>query len=280
MIAEIRRLTDRPVRYVANSHWHDDHVIGNEAYLEAYPGVTFVAHHHTREDGLESVPRNIRSALDAYVTRIPQIEEALRTGIKTDGSPMTEEERVDMAHRLSVYKPFLEKIRSAQFVPATLTFDRSLTLWQGDREVRLLHLGAGNTRGDVVLYLPGDRIVATGDLLVHPVPFAFGSNIAAWADTLTALRALDTAIIVPGHGPVMRDHAFMEDVAALLAEITRQVRDGVARGLSLEEVRSSLQLEAFRDRIAGDDPARLGTWEGSIVAAAVKSAYEQAPRTP
>src|SRR3712207_1660307 len=50
VIAEIRKLTDKPVRYVVNSHWHDDHVFGNQSYKEAFPGVEFVAHRNTRED--------------------------------------------------------------------------------------------------------------------------------------------------------------------------------------------------------------------------------------
>src|SRR3712207_2469765 len=49
-IAEIRKITPKPVRYVVNTHWHDDHVMGNQAYAEAYPGVQFIAHPRTRED--------------------------------------------------------------------------------------------------------------------------------------------------------------------------------------------------------------------------------------
>ena len=93
---------------------------------------------------------------------------------------------------------------------------------------------------------------------------------------MTSLQALDAAIIVPGHGPVLRDHVFLDDVTALLAEIARHAADAVARGQSLDETRRTLRLDAFRERMTGNDPQRLATWEASIVTGAVNSAYEQA----
>jgi glyoxylase-like metal-dependent hydrolase (beta-lactamase superfamily II) len=57
----------------------------------------------------------------------------------------------------------------------SVTFDTSLTLYRGSREIRLLHFGPGNTRGDVVVYLPKERVVASGDLIVSSIPYAHGS---------------------------------------------------------------------------------------------------------
>lgn len=275
-IAAIRRLTGKPVRYVVNSHNHDDHVLGNQAYQAAFPGVEFIAHDNTRADMLTETAGHIPEALQAYERGIPRVEAALRTGRRSNGEALSEADRRQYAHLLPVYRTFLERIRPIRLVPQTLTFDSALTLHQGAREIQLRYLGDGNTRGDVVLWLPRERILLTGDLLVHPVPFAFGSFIADWARTMTALRRFNAAIIVPGHGPVMRDHAFLDDVTALLAELARQVEAGVARGLSLEQVRQSMRLDAFRDRMAGTDPQRLGTWQASIMTGAVNSAYEQA----
>lgn len=275
-IAAIRRLTDKPVRYVVNSHNHDDHVFGNQAYLEAFPGVEFIAHDNTRAGMLTETAGHIPEAIKAYEAGIPRVEKRVSTGLDADGKALSEEDRKEYARILPIYRTFLERIRPIRLVPQTLTFDSSLTIHQGAREIQLRYFGNGNTRGDIVLWLPRERILLTGDLLVHPVPYAFGSFITDWAGTMELLRRLDAAIIVPGHGPVMRDHAYLDDTTALLQDIVRQVSAGVARGQSLEEVQKAIQLNAFRDRMAGTDAIRLGTWEGSIIKRAVPDAYAEA----
>ena len=162
-IAAIRRLTDKPVRYVVNSHNHDDHVFGNQAYLEAFPGVEFIAHDATRADMLTETAGHIPEALQSYTRRIPRIEEMVRTGRNANGTALSEEDRREYARLLPVYRTFLERIRPIRLVPQTLTFDRALTLHQGEREIQLRYFGDGNTRGDVVLWLPRERILLTGD---------------------------------------------------------------------------------------------------------------------
>ena len=276
VIAEIRKLTDKPVRYVVNSHWHDDHIFGNQSYKEAFPQVEFIAHRNTREDMEKLAFPHIQGGVNRFTKALSDAETQLSTGAKPNGEKLTEKERAQLGEELKVYKDYLPKIKNIRLVLPTVTFDQRLTLHQGGREIQILYFGRGNTRGDVAVYLPRERVLATGDLLVHPVPFAYGSFLGEWIQSMKKLRELDAAVIVPGHGPVMRDKEYVDTVIALLESVTSQVQDAFKRGLSLEETRKAVNLESFRRRLAGDDPVRLETFDDSIVRVGIERAYREA----
>lgn len=276
VIAEIRKLTDKPVRYVVNSHWHDDHIFGNQSYKEAFPSVEFVAHRNTREDMEKLAAPHIQGGVNRFTKALADAESQLSTGTKPDGSKLTDKEREQLSVELKVYKDVLPELKTIRLVLPTITFDQRLTLHTGGREIQILYFGRGNTRGDVAVYLPRERVLATGDLLVHPVPFAYGSFLGEWIQAMKKLRELDASVIVPGHGPLMRDKEYVDTVIALLESVTSQVQDAVKRGLTLEETRKAVNLESFRRRLAGDDPVRLETFDDSIIRVGIERAYKEA----
>ena len=277
MIAEIRKLTTQPVRYVVNSHWHDDHVFGNQAYEEAFPGVQFIAHRATRADMIsQSIPSLKTHGVDYWNKMMAGFEDRLAKGVTSDGKPLTDAQKTRLTDQIRTIREYLPKFAEQRIVLPAVVVDDTLTLHLGGQEIRLLHPGLGNTRGDLGLYLPRERILATGDLLVHPIPFAYGSFPAEWIGTLKTLRALDTTAIVPGHGPVMRDTAYMDLVIELLESLVEQVGDAVRRGLSLEDTRKAVDLTRFRERLSDGDSLRSAQFGDSLVRVAVESAYKAA----
>jgi glyoxylase-like metal-dependent hydrolase (beta-lactamase superfamily II) len=275
IIGEIRKLTDRPVRLVVNSHWHDDHVFGNQAFEEAFPGVHFIAHRQTR---LEMISRSIPSlkdyGLEYWSKMAERFEAQLAKGTRPDGSPLSEAQKTRLLDQARTVRDFLPKIEGQRIVLPTMEIESTVTIHQGKREIRLIHAGSGNTPGDVAVYLPQEKILATGDLLVHPVPFAYGSDIPAWVATLKTLRALDVDVIVPGHGPVMRDPQYLDLVIGLFQSLVDQVTAAKKAGLSLDETRKKLDVEPYRARMTGDDGFRRATFADSIVREAVERIYK------
>jgi glyoxylase-like metal-dependent hydrolase (beta-lactamase superfamily II) len=85
-------------------------------------------------------------------------------------------------------------------------------------------------------------------MIVAPVPYAIGSDLAPWTNTLAALKKLDPAVIVPGHGPVMRDDRYVRDVEALISTTRAQLADMLARGVSRADAAARLDVAAFRER--------------------------------
>jgi len=137
----------------------------------------------------------------------------------------------------------------------------------GGRIVELKHLGRGNTGGDVVAWLPAERILVAGDLVDHPVPYAFGGYPSEWAGTLDRLAALDPALVVPGHGEVLRGKGYIERVAALIRGIREQVNDLLEKnggGFALDEVQKAIDLSAARREFAGDDADNREFFDASM----------------
>jgi cyclase len=120
------------------------------------------------------------------------------------------------------------------------------------------HLGRGNTPGDAIVYLPKEKILVAGDLLVHPVPYTYDGYPAEWIQTLQKMAELDAQTIVPGHGPILHDKSYLYLVTELLKSALEQMRERIRQighpGFhSLDDVKGSIDLTPFRAKFAGDD---------------------------
>jgi glyoxylase-like metal-dependent hydrolase (beta-lactamase superfamily II) len=277
VIAEIRKLTDRPVRYVVNSHWHDDHIFGNSAYAEAFPGVEFIAHRQTRADMIErSIPSLKDYGVEYWTKMAERFEQQLARGTRPDGTPLSEAVKSRLRDQARSARNFLPKIDSLSVVLPTVVVDAGLTIYLGTREIRIIN-APGNTPGDLAVYLPQEQILATGDLLVHPTPFAYGSDLVPWIRSLTMLAQLETDAIVPGHGPVIRDKVYLGLVTSLLESVVEQVTAAKKAGLTLEETRKKIDVASFRTRMSGDDGFRRAQFDDSILREAVERTYKAIP---
>src|SRR5258706_6078816 len=205
MIAEIKTKTDKPVRYVVNTHWHWDHNFGNFVYRDEYPNVTIISTPFTRA----SMADYDAQMLDRYQKRGSAFGEKLHKqldgGKNADGTAMSAEEleaQKALAHDIDRGMPEIQKGRIE--LP-NQTFNDALTLYLGKREVQIRFLGRANTAGDAGVYVPDAKALITGDLLVGPIPFATGAYVSDWIGAMKKLDAMDTSVIVPGHGPVEHD---------------------------------------------------------------------------
>lgn len=276
VIAEIRKLTPLPVRFLVNTHHHSDHIYGNLVYERAFPGVVIIGHEKMRQDFLSANPKGREEFLREARSVLAEGPSQLAAGRNAKGEQMSAAERDSLAESIALYKAYLPELERAALRPPAVTVSDRLTLHLGGRDVQLLHLGRGNTQGDLVVYLPAERIVAAGDLVVHPIPYASESFIGEWARTQQRLLELDAGIIVPGHGPVQRDKAYVRLVAEILAAATAETKEAVARGLTRAEVIKAVTLEAFRVRFAGDDPMLNTVFRRGLVPLLVRQAYAEA----
>ncbi|HYD54830.1 MAG TPA: MBL fold metallo-hydrolase [Gemmatimonadaceae bacterium] len=276
VIAAIRGVTRKPVRWVINTHWHDDHVTGNAAYREAYPGVRFVAHDGMRRDllgqGAENRERFIASAprTAAFLRELVATRRTVEGKTASDGERRAYERYADLIER------FAREAPTAAIVPPDTTFTDRLVLRQGGRTIEVRHLGAGHTRGDVVVLLPAERIIAAGDLVIHPVPFVGSTSLPGeFGATLERLAALQPRVIVPGHGALLRDTRYLHRVAALLASVREQVGAAVARGETLEQARARVDLDAFRREFADGDAVRELLFTQYVQQSAIPAEYRR-----
>lgn len=275
-LAALRELTAKPVRAVINTHWHDDHVTGNQIYLDAFPGLDIIAHATARDDLAElGLPNRQRMLKDGPAVTA-KLRRCLETGKNLAGAAMTAGERAAFQSDVAIFDEYVAQASRFRLTPPNLTFDDRVTLHRPGREIELRFVGRGHSRGDVVVWLPRERILLAGDLAARPVIVGDKSFLADWIATLEKLRALQPALVVPGHGAVQRDDSYLKLLGAMLASVKQQVDAAVARGEKLEQTRKSVQLDSFRKEVAGDD-AELGfLFANYFSAPAVTLAFKEA----
>jgi glyoxylase-like metal-dependent hydrolase (beta-lactamase superfamily II) len=273
VIDAIRAITPLPVRYVINTHCHDDHVTGNVEYRAAFPKVDFVASKAMAEEMDGICATNRASFRRQGSGTIGFLTDLIGKGQSVIGGPSDDEERVALLSYARLIGLFVAESEERPIKP-TLTFDDHLTLDLGGRSIDVLWLGRGHSRGDVVVHLPAERIVAAGDLVVWPVPFVGTTSYPGeFASALERLIGLNPVAILPGHGPVLTDPTYVHDVVVLLHSIQSQVAAAVARGDSLAATRAAVDLSDFRTKFGGNSKLRLGLFDNYVKASAIAAEY-------
>jgi cyclase len=261
LIDQIRTVTDKPVRYAVNTHFHWDHAQGNFAYPVAFPRqVAIVSSEATRENlasmGMQRVKQQLADAPATIVGLQKQLASATERGVRTR-----------LEDEIAQQESYLAELKGFELTLPDLTFDRSLILHRKGRDIYLLFLGRGHTSGDVVVFLPKEKVVATGDLLHGWLPFMADSYPAEWVATLDQLAKLDFDRFLGGHGGVQpRSHltTFRDYLAELIAE-TRKARQ---RGEALAQATASVKT-ALRPQFA-EPMGGAQQFDGSIGANVAK----------
>lgn len=280
VLAALRRLTSKPVKYVVNTHWHDDHIMGNQVFRDAFPGVEFIAHARTREYLPTTGLTNRKQAMGAggYPSFIAFLRKQLEKNESVFGGPMNEEERTTYASDIKIAEAYMAENPTVEIILPTITLEDRLTLHRGSRTIEILYPGRGHTSGDIVVHLPREGVLITGDLVIAPVPYVGNpqSHPGEWSQTLDKLIALHPTAIIPGHGPVLRDDSYLKLMARLFASIKQQVAAAVARGETLEQTRKSVNLDEFRKLFAGDSRMRRDIFGSYVVGPAIDAAFNDA----
>ncbi|MCI0855533.1 MAG: MBL fold metallo-hydrolase [Chloroflexi bacterium] len=202
--AEIKRVTDKPVRLLVNTHHHIDHTLGNALFPEAQ----IVSHVNARA-------------------------ELARIGV----SPLE--------HLRSIVPDLVAETEGVNTRLANVTFEGTLTLNLGDREVRLQHLGRGHTIGDIIIMLPDEGIMYGGDLAFHRVtPLAFDGHIGDWLAVCYRIADRSPKTIVPGHGPV-GDMAEFRKMSGYLTTIRTQTKAAFDEGKTEEQALSEVDIGEY-----------------------------------
>ncbi|HMA31226.1 MAG TPA: MBL fold metallo-hydrolase [Casimicrobiaceae bacterium] len=216
VIRRIREVTDKPIRYVLLSHYHAVRVLGASAYGASH----VIASQDTRDLIVERGAQDMRSEIE----RFPRL------------------------------------FRAVESVPGltwpNLVFKGEMTLWLGKLEVKILQLGRGHTKGDTVVWLPGEKILFSGDLVEYgATPYAGDAYYEDWPATLDAIAALQPEKLVPGRGASLTTprevQAGLAGTRAFIADLYASVRAGVAAGKDLRSI--------YRDTFDALKP-KYGQW--------------------
>ena len=273
-IAALKKLTPKPVRTIINTHWHDDHMMGNASYREAFPGVEIIGHARSAEATATTGAANRKGTLERGPILVKQLQLSLEQAKNFDGQALNDEERASYRGDIAAAQRYFAEAPTAPVVPPTMTVTDRMTLKRGKRTIEILHLGAGHTPEDLVVHLPQERLMITGDLLALPVPLIGStSRPLEFGATLQKLAALKPAILIPGHGPVVRtlDHVQLE--IRMLASLVDQVKAAVSRGAPIAEVRKSVNLSEFETAFCGTSRLLRSVFQNYVNGSGIAAAH-------
>ena len=281
VIAEIRKLTGKPVRTLINSHWHMDHWGGNGEYARAFPGLRIIATVETRDYMSRMGGRFFADEVGVDRSRAA-LEAAIRSGKQGDGTPLTPELRSKREARLEETVRIARELEEAPRVLPNLVYRDALTFWSGTREFRLWS-ATGDASGSTVLYLPGDQVLVMGDVLVSPEdgngppPWTTNSYaVTPWLESLRRAEALDATVIVPGQGPAFRDQSYLRVTRELFEGVIGQVHAALERGaVKLSEVQATVNLDAVGRRYPPGGAQPSAEFR-SLVTRLVRKAHQEA----
>jgi glyoxylase-like metal-dependent hydrolase (beta-lactamase superfamily II) len=240
LIEDVKTLTPKPVRYVINTHYHWDHAHGNQAFV---PGAQVVGHEYVRQmlltNTLES--RSYRSFIDP----VPGQIESIRKQLAAETDPV---KKAPIEQRLNVQLAYSDALKEITPTPPTLTYETRMSMFRGAREIRLLFLGRGHTGGDTVVFLPRERIVATGDLVVGSLPFMYMGDgfVNEWPDTMDKVLQLDFDTIIPGHGDPFKDKDRLRKYQSYLRDLWKQAGELKKQGLSSDDAAKKIDLTSHK----------------------------------
>jgi len=272
VIEYIKAHTANPVSVLVNTHGHGDHTVGNSEYVRQFPGVEIIARPETYE--------YLTGKGIGYVAQIAEsITSRKEDGQKEIAGLVAENAPEEVIANLRQYYEHDIDIRQAAYreaviAPPTMTFGSGLTLHRPKRTIEILYLGPGDTHGDLVVFLPDDKLVATGDMVVHPYPYGFSRHAPEWLNTLDSLASLDFETLVPGHGAVLKGKAYLNRVRSMLGFVQSEVRAAIAEGLTAEQTAERIDLSAFEDEFAGQDPLVRFYFEEYFAGPNVQRTYE------
>ena len=246
LLASLSVITDKPVRYLVNSHYHFDHAHGNQAFPE---GVEIIGHRFTRaklsgEIGNVLEESTFRSFSDGVPTLVANLErEAAAESDPTRKAALQERHRVQ--------RDYMNAIETVVPTAPNITLEREMTLFQvvarGSREIQLLHLGRAHTGGDVVIYLPQEGVVFTGDMMGPGLSYMGDGHVDEWPTALEALKALDFDVLLPGHGAPLRSKDPISHFQAYLTDLWEKTTAMYRRGVSAEQAAEQIDMTTHSD---------------------------------
>ena len=241
LLDSLPAITDKPVRYLVNSHYHFDHAHGNQAFPE---GIDIIGHEFTRaklsgDFGNVLEENTFRSFSDGVPATVANLERQVAAATDPTRKAMLQEQ-----HR--VQRDYMNAIQEVVPTPPNITLETKMTLFQvvtnGSREIQLLHFGRAHTGGDVVIYLPQEKVAFTGDMMLPGLAYMGDGHVDEWPDTLEGLKSLDFDVWLPGHGLAMRSKEPIDHFQAYLKDLWDKTTQMHSQGVSAEQAAQQIDM--------------------------------------
>jgi glyoxylase-like metal-dependent hydrolase (beta-lactamase superfamily II) len=240
IIRQIRReVTDKPVRYVINTHFHWDHTQGDHAYAMTGSNVDFIASSMTKHLMEEFAVARMKASRDA----VPGQIEAMHKRAERAAS---EAEKAFCAEQIRQLDAYAADVKDYHLELPTITFDKSYLLADPAYDLHLEFHGRSHTAGDVFVFCPQQRAVATGDAIHGWLPNIADGYPRLWPHTIDEVGRADFKHMMGGHGPMQEDRTVMTCQRNYIEELAEKVEAGKKTGQTLAEIQARLTVASLK----------------------------------
>jgi glyoxylase-like metal-dependent hydrolase (beta-lactamase superfamily II) len=240
IIRQIRReVTDKPVRYVINTHFHWDHTQGDHGYAVIGSKVDFIATSMTKQLMEELAIERMKASRDAIPV---QIEEMRKRAEKATSTA----EKEFCAEQIRQLQAYQADIKDYHLELPTITFDKSYLLADPDFDLHLDFHGRSHTAGDIFVFCPARRAMATGDASHGWLPTITDAYPRLWPGTIDEVAREDFKVSMGGHGPMQTDRTVMMCQRNYIEEVAEKVEAGKKAGQTVKELQSRLTLDSLK----------------------------------
>jgi len=241
LLEEVKTLTKKPVTTVINTHFHFDHAHGNQIFD---PTVQIIGHEFTRQMLLGNP--TAMPLYQNYINGMPGQIDTLRKRIADEKDPAA---KAKLQTQLQVTENNYASQKELKPTPPNVTLSTQMALFRGSREIQVRYLGRGHTAGDVVVFLPKEQVVMTGDFLTSGLSNMSDSFPQEWAASLDALKKLDFETVLPGHGEAFTDRAKIDYFQAYLRDVWTETSRLKKEGVSAEEAAKRVDMTKHKGNL-------------------------------
>jgi glyoxylase-like metal-dependent hydrolase (beta-lactamase superfamily II) len=284
VISFVHGVTHKAVTAIVITHWHSDHSLGVARLKREWPNARVISTPATRD--MLADPRTDRFMPGDNAEANARLQQNLASVVaafseRSQHTELTAAERTGYAQAAAELQNYAHEMETARRITPTETFSDHLTLPDRTTPIELMFLGRANTEGDAVAWLPRQRVMITGDIVVSPIPYGFDSYPSEWLSVLQRIRAYNYAVLLPGHGMPMRDKSYLDKLIAAIAAARAQAATlAPDAAVTQENVGQHVDFADLRRQFIGDDPWLTRWFNGYWSTPIAWSALREARHTP
>jgi glyoxylase-like metal-dependent hydrolase (beta-lactamase superfamily II) len=270
IVAEIKKFSDKPVKDLIYTHYHGDHNLGAGAFLKAWPGLKIISTAATQANMTGKPMNYIKTYSADYAGEIDFARQQVADPKLPDAVKAGWQQYIDVGDSI------VAGYKNMQAYPATVTFTDKYAIADSQEPVEIAFLGKANTDGDAVIWIPNEKVLCSGDIVVNPIPYAAASYPSSWIDVLKKVKEYRATYLIPGHGEVQTDNIYVDKIIAALEDVRAQVTPLARKGVTLDDVYKQTDFEKLKASFAGDDKWKRFLLNSFFLHGIIKNAYFEA----